>query len=486
VQKTLINNLGFKKTPDFNELKSSKSSVLYSENFLKEELFLNTKVRLLAIGIFLYFFIENGTLGLIPSKLYFVYRNIRISDILLYGLTIYSLARYKEYSDLFKSKPFFVAKVFIAYLLFEFVVSAIRYGFSPIEYFFRLKGLWTTFLVFPFMLLIKRGGLPFFIKIVFPVSVISNILYAVTALTGIPFLPDVSIISQRLPGEIVVYRVFGGTFFGDMFFLGLIYYWVTKRFRLWQIFFAFLFILPQILAFGRLAWAYLAFTIFVMIILNSLNKRNFKLLFRQAVILTILGISLTFIFIKFIPESDFYISALNARIFQGQDDYSNSEGTYGTRVIMQNAALLELWMKSNILLGVGMHPMWVVGPESKEEAIYYSAFCDVSGLSVLAAYGLIGFALGCIIQFYYAFLAIKILRVTKEISIYTLILTLMFSKLLFDSTVGFSYVFLTTGLWGFFINLNMYIPVLIYLYEKNLKEKKNSKMYPEPKKYIRC
>lgn len=485
MQKTLINNLGVKKTPDSNQLRSSKNSVLYSENFLKEELFTNTKARLLAIGIFLYYFIENGTLGLVPSKMYFVYRNVRISDLLLYGLTIYSLSRYKEYKDLFKSKPFFIAKVFIAYLVFEFVLSAIRYDFNPIEYFFRLKGVWTTFLVFPFMLLIKRGGFPFFIKIVFPVSVISNILYAVTAFTGIPFLPDVSIISQRLPGEIIVYRVFGGTFFGDLFFLGIIYYWVTKWFRIWQIFFAFLFVLPQVLAFGRFAWAYLAFTIFLMIILNSLVKRNFKLIFRQAVILIILGLSLTFIFIKFIPESDFYISALNARIFQGQDDYTHSEGTYGTRVVMQNAALWELWTKSNLLLGVGMHPMWVVGPESKEEAIYYSAFCDVSGLSVLAAYGLLGFALGCIIQFYYAFLAVKLLRVTKEISIYTLILTLMFSKLLFDSTVGFSYVFLTTSLWGFFVNLNIYIPVLIYLYEKNQKEKKRANMYPEHKEYTR-
>lgn len=482
MQKTLINNLGFKRTPDFNEFKSNKNSILYSENFLKEELFVNTKIRLLAIGIFLYFFIENGTLGLVPSKLYFVYRTMRISDFLLYGLTLYSLSRYKEYKDLFKSKPFLIAKIFIAYLLFEFAVSVIRYGLNPFEYFFRLKGVWTTFLVFPFMLLIKRGGLPFFIKIVFPVSVISNILYTLTALTGIPFLPDVSLISQRLPGDIIVYRVFGGTFFGEMFFLGIIYYWVTKRFRLWQIFFAFLFILPHVLAFGRLAWAFFAFTIFVMIFLNSLVKRNFKLLFRQVIILIILGISLIFIFIKFIPESDFYISALNARIFQGQDDYRHSEGTYGTRVIMQNAILLDLWMKSDILLGVGMHPMWVIGPESKEEAIYYGAFSDVSWPSVLAAYGLIGFALACFIQLYYALLALKMIRINREITIYTLLVTLMFSKLLFDSTVGFSYVFLTTGLWGFFIYLYIYIPVLIYLYEKNRKEKNNIKIYHKTKK----
>jgi hypothetical protein len=482
VQKTLINNLGFKKTPDFNEFKSNKNSTLYSENFLKEELFVNTKIRLLAIGIFLYYFIENGTLGLVPSKLYFVYRNMRISDFLLYGLTLYSLSRYKEYKDLFKSKPFLIAKIFIAYFLFEFVVSVIRYDLNPFEYFFRLKGPWSTFLVFPFMLLIKRGGFPFLIKIIFPVSVISNILYIISALTGIPLLPDVSIVSQSLPGDIVVFRVFGGTFFGEIFFLGIIYYWITKRFRVWQISFAFLFILPHVLAFGRLAWAFFAFTILVMVILNSLNKRNFKLLFRQVVILIILGISMIFIFIKFIPESDFYISALNARIFQGQDDYTHSEGTYGTRVIMQNVALLELWRKSDLLLGIGMHPMWVIGPESKEEAILYGAFSDVAWPSVLAAYGLIGFAIACIIQFYYAVLALKMIRINREINIYTMLVTLMFSKFLFDSTVGFSYVFLTTGLWGFFVSLNIYIPVLIYLYEKNRKEKIISKMNRKTKK----
>lgn len=472
MQKTLINNLGFKKNNlNFRKFRGERSSTLYAENFMKEELVISYRAKILAVCIFLYYFIENGTLGLVPSKFYFVYRNIRISDLLLYGMTFYSLVMYREYKDLFNSKPFFIAKVFIAYLLFEFFVSFLRYSFNPIEYFFRLKGVWTSFLVFPFLLLIKRGGLPFLIKIFFPVSVISNLLYILTALTGIPFLPDVSIISQRLPGDIVVYRVFGGTFFGEWFFLAIVYYWITKRFRAWLIPLAFLFIVPHILAFGRLAWAAFAFTILVMVILNSLNKRNYRLLFRQAVIMIILGISMMFIFIKFIPESDFYIDAISARIFQGQDDYSHSEGTFGTRVITQNAALVELWLKSNVFIGVGMHPMWVVGPESREEAVYYGAFCDVSWPSVLAAYGIIGFAIAFFIQLYYALLALKLIRKTKEIGIYTLFLTLMFSKLLFDSTAGFSYVFLSTGLWGFFVNMNIYIPVLIYMYEKSKREK---------------
>jgi len=49
--------------------------------------------------------------------------------------------------------------------------------------------------------------------------------------------------------------------------------------------------------------------------------------------------------------------------------------------------------------------------------------------------------------------------------LYTFILILMFSKLVFDSTVGFSYVFISTGLWGFFTGLNIYIPVMVYMYE---------------------
>lgn len=472
MQKTLINNLGFKKSDlNLKKFRGERSSTLYAENFMKEELVTSYRARVLAVCIFLYYFIENGTLGLIPSKFYFVYRNIRISDLLLYGMVFYSLVMYREYKDLFNSKPFFIAKVFLAFLLFEFFVSFLRYGFNPIEYFFRLKGVWTSFLVFPFLLLIKRGGLPFLIKIIFPVSVISNLLYILTALTGIPFLPDVSIISQRLPGDIVVYRVFGGTFFGEMFFLGIVYFWITKRFRVWQLFLAFLFIVPHILAFGRLAWASFAFTIILMVILNSLNKRNYQLLLRQAVILIILVVSLTAIFIKFIPESDFYIDALHARIFQGQDDYKHSEGTYGTRVITQNAALVELWLKSDILIGVGMHPLWVVGPESREEMIYYGAFCDVNWPGVLAAYGLIGFALACFIQFYYALLAYKIIRNNKDIGLYSLMITLLLAKLLFDSTAGFSYVFVSTNLWGFFVNLNFYIPILVYVYEKSRKEK---------------
>jgi len=114
--------------------------------------------------------------------------------------------------------------------------------------------------------------------------------------------------------------------------------------------------------------------------------------------------------------------------------------------------------------------MWVIGPDSKEEIIYYGAFCDVSWPGTLAAYGIIGFILACIIQFYFAFISFKIIKNTKEVSLYTLMLTFMFAKLLFDSTVGFSYIFLTTGLWGLFNMLNVYIPITVYAYEEAKKK----------------
>jgi len=446
-------------------VKADKNSVLYSENFYKEELVLNLRARMLAICIFLYYFIENGTMGLVPQKFYMVYRSVRLSDMLLYGMILYSFFYWREYRDLLKSRSFLVVKIFLAYLVFEFVISAFRYGFSPLEYFFRLKGVWTSFLVFPYLLLHKRKGFTFLIKLFFPLAIISNLLYVLTALTGIPFLPDVSIIVQQLPGDIQVYRVYGGTFYGELFFLGIIYYWITKKFRFWQMGLVALFVIPHVLAFGRLAWVGFVFTILLMILLNSLNKRNYHLLLRQAVILIIMGVSLTYAFIKFIPESDFYVEALNARIFQGQEDVKHNEGTYGTRVIMQNNALVSLWLNSDIFLGVGMHPLWVVGPESKEEIIYYGAFCDVTWPGVLAAYGLIGFAIALVIQFYYMFITFKIVRNTKQVTIYTFMLTLLLAKLLFDVTVGFSYVFLSTGLWGLFYMLNIYVPVLVYTYE---------------------
>jgi len=73
--------------------------------------------KMLAWGIFLIYFIENGTLGLIPRNLYFVYRNVRISDILIYALTIYSIYNSKEFIELYRSKSVLILKLMLVYLL---------------------------------------------------------------------------------------------------------------------------------------------------------------------------------------------------------------------------------------------------------------------------------------------------------------------------------------------------------------------------------
>ncbi|MCX7878596.1 MAG: hypothetical protein N2510_08170 [Ignavibacteria bacterium] len=466
MQRTFLNNFRFRDS-SYNSL---KKRFVYKENLLKDESLSGLRAKLLAVGIFLFYFIENGTLGLVPEKYYFVYRSVRISDFILYGLVLYSFYNVREYMDLFKSRPLFIVKIILAYFLLEFVLSAVRYGFNPIEYFFRLKGLWSSFLIFPYLLLIKRNGLEFLIKLIFPVAVISNFLYLLSALTGIPFLPDVSIYKQKLPGDIEIFRVYGGTFFGEMFFLGFVYYWITRRFVVWQLIFVILFVIPHVLAFGRLAWVGFVFTILTMLLMNSLKKRQFKVLFRQLVIIIITVVTVTVAFIKLIPESDFYINALKVRVFQGQEDVKYSEGTYGTRVIAQNAALLHLWQNSNILLGVGMHPMWVVGPDSRAEVAYYDAFCDVGWAGVLAAYGLIGFLLALTLQVYFIYLSFKLVRNSREGNIYDLLILLLFAKLVFDSTVGFSYVFLSTNLWGFFLNMNVYIAVLVHVYNEQKKQ----------------
>jgi hypothetical protein len=474
MERTVSNNYGIKRNS--SELFVHKRSYLYSESFMKEGFMVSLRAKLLAFALFLYYFIEAGTLGILPPSLYFIYRNVRISDFILYLLVIYSIFCIKEYRDLFKSKSFLPVKIFLAYLIFEFIYSALQYHFSVLEYFFRLKGMWSSFLILPFLLLMRRGGLEFFIKIIFPVAIISNFLYIATAVTGIALLPDVSIIKQQLPGDIEVYRVFGGTFFGEMFFLGFIYYWISKKFKAYQVLFVIFFMIPHILAFGRTAWAYLLFAIALIIILNSLRKKDYKVLFRQAVIILILLLALIITFIKFIPESDFYVEALNARLFQGQEDVTYKEGTYGSRVELQNNSLIKLWWENNILIGIGMHPFWVNRPETLEEQVYYNSFSDVTWPGILAAYGLIGFLLAVYIQIYYTVRAYKVLKKAVAVSnIYTFFVTMFLSKLLFDSFVTFSYVLLSTTLWGFSGLMNFYIAVFIFMYQEVM----NPKTKPE-------
>lgn len=400
---------------------------------------------------------------------------MRISDVIQYLLVLYAFFCIREYYDYVRSRSFLIVKILILYYILQFTISAFRYQFNALEYAFRLKGLWSSFLIFPYLLLLKRGGLTFFIKLIFPVAIISNILYILTALTGIAFLPDLNIIRQPLPGDIVVYRVFGGTFFGEFFFLGFIYYWITKRFRVYQLFAALLFVFPHILAFGRGAWVYFAFTILLMLVLNSLRKREFKILLRQTVILCVLALSILYVFIKILPNSDFYFDAISARIWEAQDDVEHKEGTYGTRVVQQNATLVKLWLENNLLIGIGMHPLWVHKPETFNEQLAYNAFSDVSWPSVLAAYGAIGFALSFFVQMFFMFYSLFMIRkLIDGEGLLTFFLTLLFAKFFFDTFINFSYGILTIGLWGFFGIYAFYTAIFVYSYKKYISDKKES------------
>jgi hypothetical protein len=464
LERTIANSLlGFKKPAVGSAPR--KSDFIKSDKFIRDKFVVSLRGRVLAFAFFMYFFIESGTLGLVPQRFYLIYRNVRISDIIMFGLVIYSVFCIREFWNLYKSRAFLITKLLLVYLIFEFVTSSLRYEFNLFEYAFRLKGLWASLLVLPYMLLLKRDGLGFLIKLIFPVAIISNVLYVLTALTGIAFLPDVSVITQQLPGDLVVYRVYGGTFYGETFFLGFIYLWVTKKFRLWQLFLVILFITPQVLAFGRNAWAYYVFTILVFIVINFLNRKDFKLLLRQGIIIGFLALTFLISFMNFIPDSGYYVEAVWARITQGQEDVKYSEGTYGTRILFQNNALVGLWMHSDLLIGIGMHPMWVVRPESFEEQVYYSAFSDVAWPATLAAYGLIGFVLALAFQIFYIITSWRLIRKAQESNIVVFFLIMVFAKLIFETFVNFSYVFISVGLWGLYPILNFYVAIIVERYE---------------------
>ncbi len=214
----ITNTLRTKNITRIDQSANSSIPQSFKTNFISRE------AKILAWGIFLYLFIEKDTLGLIPPSFYTLYRAVKISDLLLYGLVIYSLFNIREYESLFRSKTLIIVKILLVYLLAEFIISVVQYGQNPLEYFFRLKSLWSSFLVFPYLLLFKRNGFNYLIKLVLPVAIVSNILYILTALTGKAFLPGLDIVKQTLPGGLQVLRVYGGTFWGELFFLGFIYH----------------------------------------------------------------------------------------------------------------------------------------------------------------------------------------------------------------------------------------------------------------------
>lgn len=468
------------KSPGLNEKKFYQNNLgkdlktIFSESALSGKIAFNMRGAILAFGFFLYFFVQNGTMGLFPEKWYTYYRSIRLSDLILYVLIIYSFIRIKEYSDLFKSKILLLPKIFLGYLIFEFFWSALSYHFNVIEYFFRLKGIWASFLIFPFLLLLKRGGLPYLIKLIFPFAVLSNVLYIMTAVTGVAFLPDVSIYTLKLPFDLTVYRVYGGTFYGETFLIGFLYFWIMKKFRFYQLFFVILFLIPHLLAFGRTTWVAIVFSVTLMFILGIYYKKNYGNFFRQVVIMTVSLITIVLAFMYFIPDSAHFIDALQERVFQGQEDITYNEGTYDTRVHFQTNSLIKLWSQSNILVGVGMHPMWVVRPENYEEQVWYNAFCDVTWPGVLAAYGLIGLLISLIFQFYYMFKASRYVLKPPEINLYSFFLTASLCSFIFTTFVTYSYNFISTTLWGYY-SANFSIAILVYIYDKYRDSAKNNK-----------
>lgn len=418
--------------------------------------------KFLAWAIFLLFFIENGTMGLLPKQFYFVYRNMRISDFLLYGLTVYSFFKVNEYRELYRSVSLLIPKLILVYLLAQFTLSSILYEYNFVEFFFRLKGIWMCFMLFPYLLLLKRNALGYLIKLILPVAIVSNILYIISAVTGVVIMPDTGIVEQSLPGGLKVFRVYGGTFYGELFFLGFIYYWITKKFRLYQLFLVILFIIPHILAFGRSTWAYLSLAIILMFVWHGLKKRQFRLAFRQIAIITILGGALIYAFMNFVPKSDYLVEAIGARVSQGQDDLKYNEGTYGTR--MANiSALLSLWQNGNIFVGIGMHPLWVLGPVTVEESIYTWGFSDLGWISVLAAYGLIGFLLAAAFQIYYFVNAVRLSKSSPYNDILTFFVIMMVTRLFYDSVINYTYVGVTVGLWGF-PHVSFLVAALVYKY----------------------
>lgn len=471
---------GSRRKPLLGEIANNRHLV-FDESKKRDEIVIGLRAKVLALFIFLFFFIENRTLGIFPESMFVLYRNVRLSDLILYGLVAYSLYNVKEYRYMFKSRAFLLVKIMLVYMLFEFGLSFLRYKFNILEYFFRLKGPWSSFLVFPFMLLLQRKGFPFLIKLVLPFAVFSNILYIMTSLTGIAFLPGLDITTQVLPGGLTVVRVYGGTFYGEYFFLGFVYLWLTKRFKFYQLPLAILFIIPHVLAFGRSAWVNFAFTIFMMGVFVFYKQRRLQILVRQGIVFTILGIASVYSFIRFVPESDYYIAALNSRIFQAEEDVKYDEGTYGTRIGLQNEVLLKLFVESNWLVGVGMHPMWVVGPQSHEEVVYYAAFSDVSWSGVLAAYGAIGFIIWMFLQAFLIIVTFRLLKQAREYGLQTFILLMLFTTLLFSTFVCYSYLLFTANIWGISGINSFFVAMLVYSYEKEGRD--SGKIIDSPQPY---
>jgi hypothetical protein len=306
------------------------------------------------------------------------------------------------------------------------------------------------------------------VKLIFPVAVVSNVLYILSALTGIAFLPDVGIVQQDLPGGLKVFRVFGGTFYGEVFMLGIVFYWNEYKFRLYHLPFLILFALPHVLAFGRSAWVFFTFAIVFIIIWSSFRRRDFKTLIRQIVIVVVTLSAFFYFFNQFIPQSEELTEAIEARIEQGQSDLKYEEGTYGTR-LLNIKALLDLWA-ANPIFGIGMHPFWVIAPVTTEENIYAWGLSDIRWTGVLAAYGAVGFLIAIIFQIYYIIYSFRLLRKIHVLNINYFFLLIFLISLLRDSVLNNTYILTTVTLYGIGSFISFYIANIIYLSEKYSRE----------------
>lgn len=428
---------------------------------LEEKKYVSREVKILAWSIFLFYFIENGTLGLLPRSYYYAYRSVRLSDIIMYMLIIYSFFNVKSWAEVYRSNTLIVAKVLLLYMTFQFIVSVILYEQNFLEYFFRLKDFWSSFMIFPFLFLIYKKGLPYLVKLTLPVSVVSNILYIASYILGIALLPEMSIVKQDLPGGYQVNRIYGGTFFGELFFLGIVFQWMTEKVRPYQLVLALLFITPHILALGRSAWVSMFFAVIVMFIFNFLKQKTFKTLVKPVIVLILFTAILAYVFVEFFPQSDYLTEAIDARVTQGQDNVENKTGTFGTR-LDKNILLVELWLKSNFFFGIGMHPMIVIIPVTNEEANYAGGFSDVRWASLLAAYGLVGFLLAVLFQIYYIYTSIRVVIKSKSNSIYTFLTLTLLNGMLFDTLINFSSYLVTVRLWGITSFVGLYIAAMVY------------------------
>jgi hypothetical protein len=179
-------------------------------------------------------------------------------------------------------------------------------------------------------------------------------------------------------------------------------------------------------------------------------------------------------FVKFLPDSDYLVHALETRIMQGRENVKYDEGTYGTRVVLDNDILINVWLQSNRFVGIGMHPMYVYRPESRREEAIYSALSDVVWPGVLAVYGVIGFVLALFFQMYYIKTSFKLIKKSMYQDTLTCILIILMARMVFTTFITYSYLLTSIGIQGLGSVMSFLIAAVVYSYEKQKSEPDNT------------